>query len=312
MKLREAYDKCKRAYGTIDFYYNSLVQSSKNTDFNKKASLQEFNVICDSCYEFAKEELGEIPFISSCLEYIEECMACERRDIDSLAGAFFILYQRVQCILSLYESTIYPVDEELGLDIKIPKTDNLTDLKKYIDGLEFIFSKCPFFQNSEASLKLKAVENGSILLLFGIAASLAVGSVFLNNIAAFIDKCFVIRSHKLTCEMQKQMVKNAEMDEKEKEEIIKSVDKLYKVYVQKTIKELEEDTGYQIRDGDERGRAEQSMEKMERLLDKGVQIYSSINSPEEIKAVFAPIEMRYLEIEKGLKQIEEKIDMDSE
>lgn len=48
---------------------------------------------------------------------------------------------RVQCIISQYETMKNNDKESIGLDIKLPKIDNITDLKKCIDGLEFVFSK---------------------------------------------------------------------------------------------------------------------------------------------------------------------------
>ena len=43
-------------------------------------------------------------------------------------------------------------------------------------------------------------------------------------------------------------------------------------------------------------------------MDKGLQIYSSIDSPDEVKAVFEPLEMHYLSKKDVLEQIEEKQD----
>ena len=200
-------------------------------------------------------------------------------------------------------------EPDIGLDIKIPETDNITEFKKYIDNLEFIFTKCPFFQSEETSLKLETVDKGSIWLVIGVVcASATVGSALLNNIAAFIDKCFVIKSHRLTCMAQEQDIKASEYSEKEKEEMLEVVKKLYRIRVSNAIKELEESTGCHIKDGDDRGRAEQSLEKLGKLIDKGMQIYSSIDSPDEVKALFEPLEMKYLSIADELKKITENPD----
>lgn len=134
----------------------------------------------------------------------------------------------------------------------------------------------------------------------------------LNNIAAFIDKCYVIKSHKQICERQEQEIEKSDCDQKGKEEILKSIRMLYKISVDNTIKDLESITGYNIQDGDERGRVEQSFDKLTKLLDKGMQIYSSIDSSQEIKAIFAPIEMRYLSVADELKKIEEKTNTETD
>lgn len=169
-----------------------------------------------------------------------------------------------------------------------------------------------FFQNDEASLKLQSVDSGSIWLIFGVVGSVAVSSVLLNNIAAFIDKCFVVKSHKLACDRQEQEIKAAEIEEAEKEELLRNIRKLYKISVKNAIKDSEKSTECYINDGDEMGRVEQSFVRMGKLLEQGLQIYSSSDSPKEVKAVFEPLEMHYLSMDKLSERIEEKTDLDIE
>lgn len=52
------------------------------------------------------------------------------------------------------------------------------------------------------------------------------------------------------------------------------------------------------------GRIEQCFEKMGVLIEKGLQIRASIDSPSETKALFEPLEMKYLEIGNTLKLLE--------
>lgn len=42
----------------------------------------------------------------------------------------------------------------------------------------------------------------------------------------------------------------------------------------------------ELKDGEERGKVEKTLEKMVVLMDKGVEIYSSIETPNEVKALF--------------------------
>lgn len=311
MRSREVYVICKKESGNlkqyfkrVEAYYNSVLDvSEKNID-----GILRFNNIYNSFYNYAKNIFKDIPFLNEILCIMDPLgKATLESNLFRKLDLANELIRRIDCIISLYEPIEKQDNENLGLDIKIPETDNITELKMYISELEFIFTKCPFFQSNEASLKLRNVDNGSIWLIIGVTCvAVAAGSVLLNNIAAFIDKCYVIKSHKLTCKRQEQEIEKLSCDQKEKEEILKSIRLLYKISVNNTIKDLESTTGYNIQDGDERGRVEQSFDKLEKLLDKGMQIYSSIDSPQEIKAIFAPIEMHYLSVADGLKMIEEK------
>ena len=315
MRLSKAYEICQREKEQIKVYVNSIAKYYYDRTSDKNA-YPKCAKLCQEFYTYVKENLSSIPYIAQILDTLSkeiENMTYENSGI--VIDSIYEVNQRVDCVISMYELENYN-EKNIGLDVKIPKIDNITELKKFIDGLEFVLTKCPFFQSNEESLKLLSVENGSIWLIFGVVgavgASVTVGSVLLNNIAAFIDKCFVIKSHKLTCEMQKQQIQNEEMEQKEKEELFKSIDKLYKIAVKNVIKDMEASTGHQMQDGDEQGRAEQSFDKMIKMLDQGLQIHSSINSPEEVKALFKPLEMHYLSIERGLERIEEKEDTDSE
>lgn len=219
-----------------------------------------------------------------------------------------ILFSKMETIIDLYESMNLQTGRLPSLDIKIPDCDNFTDFKKIINEIEFIVTKCPFTQHEAEFLRFKGVDVGSQWISFAVLgiAAVATGSILLNNIAALVDKCIIIRSHYLTTKQQELEVQKSQREQNEKDELIKNINRLYKIYIENAIKELEEETGCKISDGDERGRAEQSIQKLGELIDKGLQIYSSIDSPKETKALFEPLEMKYLSIEQELKAIEDK------
>lgn len=312
MRPREAYEICKREEEKIQRYEKEIAECYFNITDEKY--LLRYVRACQNFYRYVKENLGSMPFIAQVLNIVRENIDdADSSNANVLWNSINEVCRRIRCIISMYDTSHNLNEKYIGLDIKIPKIDNITELKRFIDDLEFVFTKCPFLQDDEESLKLQSVDNGSIWLIFVVVgASVAVGSVLLNNFAAFVDKCFVIKSHKNTCDMQKLQIKNEEMEQKEKEVLLESINKVYKISVNKAIKELQVSTGHQIQDGDEMGRAEQSFDKMIKMLDQGLQIYSAINSPEEVKALFKPLEMHYLSIEKGLERIEDKENTDSE
>lgn len=321
MVFNELYEKCMREFATIKGRVNNLNDYAedirKRTEIRnekvEKLIVEPFYDKYMNFYEYLLKEFGNVEFFKDVIERMKNSPIRRFENIDYKMNIINEFYLKVKSVILLYETTVNPDAENISLKIKIPKTDSITELKKYIDSLDFVITKCPFLQSDEASLKLEAVDNGSIWLLFGVAgASVAVGSVLLNNIAAFIDKCFVIKSHKLTCKRQEQEIRDMEIEQTEKEELLKSANKLYKIGVKYEIKELEKITGYNIQDGDEMGRVEQSFERMVKMLDQGLQIYTSISAPEETKALFAPLEMHYLTIQKDLERIEKKSDTKQE
>lgn len=306
MRLREIYIRCKKEYEEIVIYYNSLQEEYESYNFDNAISQISFDSKIKGFAKLVTDKIGNIPCFNNIIEEINNFDADNINPLEEKFQFATYLIGGINSIIELYESMGLPSEKNIGLDIKLPKTDNITDFKKYVDGLEFVFTKCPFFQSEEASLKFDSVDVGSVWLIIGIACtSLATGSIMMNNIAAFIDSSLIIKSHKLTCKRQEQEIRKAELEQKEKEELLKNVNKLYELAVKNVITELEESTGHKINDGDEMGRVEQSFERLEKMIDEGLQIYASIDSPKEVQAVFAPLEMHYLSIGEELKRIEE-------
>lgn len=302
MRLGCAYVLCKKHYEVIKeldsgFIYNSditnygerenqiwdILNQLSNIEYLKK-SAQSFMCLCDNI----KINAGLQPDIG--IFHKERNSLC----------------QRMEHMIEVCESFGLSQEELIGLDIKLPPTDNLTDFKKNLDDLEFVLTKCPFCRNETSELRFGGVDIGSVWLVLPIAGVSA--SVLLNNIAAFIDKCLIIKSHKLTIDEQKNEIERLAKSQEQKDAIINGLNELLKVYVENAIRELEDSTGCKISDGDERGKATQSFEKLGKLIDKGLQIYGSIDLPAETKALFEPLEMKYLSIEKEIKALEKKSD----
>ncbi len=323
MRKREIYERCKAAKTVLEDFDTKLKKIDDERENHPMQVIpntteifyfQEYCNVYNSVYEYVLRELGAIDYFKDIIVHMDSMLMQRNRErIYEMKNEFDILLQKVNCAISLLEAISGRSEEGLGLEITLPDLYDITELKKYVDSLEFVFTKCPFLQSDDASLKLETAENGSIIFIFGIVcSSLAVGSVFLNNIVAFIDKCFVIKSHSLTCTRQKQEIEIAKIEQKEKEELLKNIDRLYRISVENAIRDMQVTTGYHIQDGEEKGRAEQSFEKMIKLLEQGLQIHTSIDSPQEVKALFEPLEMHYLSAEKELKKIEKKSEKESD
>lgn len=229
---------------------------------------------------------------------------------NKIGSAKNILLRTMADTIDLYEKLGMDTENRNGIDIKMPSFNDFTEFVDYLNDLQFVFTKCPFLQSSDEKFQFENVDVGSTWLTFLVigGATLTGGSILLNNTAAFIDKCIILRSHYLTVKKQKQDFENEKNSKEEKETILKYINSLYKKEVDRAIQELEEFTDYKVenKDGDERGRIEQCFEKMRNLFDKGLQIYSTIDASDETKRLFDPLEMKYLEIGDKQKLLEKK------
>lgn len=331
MRLGEIYSKCKRNYKDIKQSYK--IAKSMFDDMRMTFSVGTGTVLMISenfinIKKLINEELGDIKYLKDTINELNSAILNDEKldkindlvaekevqdyfkNVQHIVDLVGNLLDDMMFVIRLCESLGVSTDK-IGLDIKIPETDSITEFKKYIDGLEFIFTKCPFFQNNEASLKFKTVDVGSMWLIMWISCvTLKAGSKLLNSVAAFIDKCMMLKSYRLSCEKQKYELEISKINQKEKEIILESIEKMWKISVDNAIRDLEEVAGIEIKDGDERGRVEQSFDRLEKLIDKGLQIHASIDSSKEVKAVFEPLEMYYLSKKDVLEQIEEKPDKD--
>lgn len=311
MRLKDVYTLCKKNHKIIEACKLVIDEEMCECYLHEEKAIKEALVQL-SVIKYLNEP---IDYFYKALQDIEYFEARTKPKTEIFDKAKNNLTKCMNSVIELYESLGLNTKDTIGVDIKLPKTENLSDFKRNIDDLEFVFTKCPFFQSEKESLCFGGLDVGSEWLALVITASVPAivlsGSILLNNIAAFIDKCLIIKSHKLTIQQQKNLIESSQVEQKEKEELIKNLNRILKIQIDNEIKSLEEESGYNIVDGDERGRVEQSFEKLEKLIDKGLQIYSSIDSPPETKALFKPIEMQYLSIAKELKAIEKKSNKDN-
>lgn len=310
MKLGNIYLLCKEYEVTISgLVATSTIRNSRSV----------YHVTGWSMARDALIELRTIPYLNREAEKLLQAvpqvfMNKDQFELDGtdwsvLERAKNELRQSMQAVIRLVESMGVKSEEKVGLDVKIPVSQDFSEFLHNLQSLEFVFTKCTFLQDEKEKLVFKNVDVGSNWLTFVIVgASMELGSRLLNNIAAFIDKCIQLKSHKLTVKKQEQDLIALRETEEEKQSIRKLMEELYEIQVKKTIEELENITAHKVenKDGDEYKRIEHCMEQMGNLIDKGLQIYTTINAPQETKALFAPLEMKYLEVGKTIEKLEDK------
>ena len=119
-----------------------------------------------------------------------------------------IITDKMNAIIELYENMNLG-EHGNGLDIKLPPCDDLKDYISYLKDIDFIFTQCPFLQCENKILKIGFADVGSNW----IKLTLATASTFmiLNNTATLVDKALVLRSHYVSIQKQKEMLKSIQL-----------------------------------------------------------------------------------------------------
>lgn len=213
-----------------------------------------------------------------------------------------VITTKMQTIIELYESMNLGEGGN-GIDIKIPPCDDLKDYITYLKDIEFIFSQCPFLQCENEILKFESVDVGSNWLRLTIVATST--CMILNNTAALVDKALILRSHYASIRQQEEILKSQQNKNELSKEIIESYKFLHNTYMDAAISMLEKDLGY-LKDPEERDKAERSLEKMADLLDKGCEIYATLDSPDEVQVLFPEIQSHLELPDNIMKYLEDK------
>ena len=200
MNLRNIYVMCKNNYSVI-----------KNIQGNE-VTINARHGVKITDWIVARDVLMELRTVNSLKievdSLIEEVPAVyrnknefvvDRNEWTDISNAKNRLIRTMEDTMDLYEKMGLNTEERIGIDIKLPKYRDFSEFVQYVNDLEMIFTKCPFLQAENEELVFDNVDVGSTWLSFVVAANIAIvgGSVLLNNIAAFVDKCIILRSHYL-------------------------------------------------------------------------------------------------------------------
>lgn len=214
------------------------------------------------------------------------------------------IYNKIYTIIELYESMgLNDDDNSNAIDIKLPACEDLDEYISYLKDLNFIFSQCPFLQCDGEVIKFGSVDVGSNWLKLTIAATSV--SVILTNTASLLDKALALRSHYITIQQQEEMLKSAQLKNELAEEQLEMFRQLKDAGMEIVIRRLEKDHEMQL-DPEERDKTERSLDKLILFLDKGGEIYASLESPENIQLLFPEIQGDLELPENIIKYLEDK------
>lgn len=302
MKLYNVYRLCKQ---NVDFFYKNHI-IDKGNGINTIESREEIQ------RRFRK--LSKIPVFKEDIEiYLKTVPSIEREEEEpkisnKLASKLIVqetnIYNKIYTIIELYESMgLNDDDNSNAIDIKLPACEDLDEYISYLKDLNFIFSQCPFLQCDGEVIKFGSVDVGSNWLKLTIAATSV--SVILTNTASLLDKALALRSHYITIQQQEEMLKSAQLKNELAEEQLEMFRQLKDAGMEIVIRRLEKDHEMQL-DPEERDKTERSLDKLILFLDKGGEIYASLESPENIQLLFPEIQGDLELPENIIKYLEDK------
>lgn len=201
------------------------------------------------------------------------------------------LMSQIATICDLYESMGLSIeDNRTGFDVKLPASISLEEISRCTHDLDLLLNKCPIFSGIDSTVSFERTDVGSVWLTFVVVGTAAVG--FLGALAHLIDKAIIVRSHHLTVKEHEIRVRELELSAEAAESLTKAYTEMNEKLLEKTVQELAQEHDVTSPEDQERVRA--AIKTLSDWMDKGLQIYPSLSAPQEVKAVFPPLERQSL------------------
>lgn len=193
-------------------------------------------------------------------------------------------------------------ESEQGFDVKMPPTDDFDQFASDISKLQKTLKQCPYFNVDGETVKIRSVDKGSIWLNFAVIT--AGTTALLRNIAKFIDECIKIRSHYNITKQQEEIYRHMKLKNDFLEELEKTNKLIYDELVNESIARLRQEiSDISLTDNESISRLRYCIDNCVDLLDRGMEIYSSIDAPQEVKDLF-PTDYKTEKITGALKQLD--------
>ncbi len=285
MRLYGMYCICKK---NIDAVRRMTIDSRQINNGNIK--------VMNNWYEKSRvlNEVGKVYPLREIVREVYDAVPAiyqdqNRFDISQTAANDFMkaknkLIASMDTIIRLYESTNLNKSDKAayGFDIKMPEFNDVGEFSQCLEDLDFIIKQCPYLKD-DGDIKFGSVDVGSTWLTFivlGVAAT-----TILMKFGTIVDKAVKIKSHITTVKMQEEALRSVELKNEIAAEVLDAFKKTNKVITQNCVKELENELG-ELQNAEEEDKVGRCLEKIGYWMDKGMQIYSAIDAPSEVKDVF--------------------------
>lgn len=266
-------------------------------------------------------ELGQIPFLHDNAKKLYQSIPiiyCDSNNFEISKGMYQNymsarndLLVAMKTVINLYEQ-LNPNSTDktdLGFDVKLPQFNSVGEFAKCLEDLDFIINQCPYLRQEDSEIKYGSVDVGSTWLTFLIVGATA--TTILTNFGKIADMAIKVKSHFVTLKMQEEYLHSLKIKNEVLSDVYDTFQQLSNKIKEDAVSELETEL-HPLSDGEERGKVGKSLEKLSYWMDKGMQIYSSIDAPKDIKNIFPEqAEMNFLS-DDIMKLIEAKKDTEDE
>lgn len=198
-----------------------------------------------------------------------------------MSNAVSNIIQQMSVIINFLDNAGYG-QKIVGFDIKMPSADNLDDFISDLDEFNKMVLSCPYFNIDGEKIILEGTDTGSIWI---VCAVTGVGTRILNNLAKLIDQAMKIRSHNQNVKQQKELFRAQKLKNDFEEEMLKVYKEMRKQTLRMCVEDMESETGIKLNEED-KVRAEKAISSLGDLLTKGMEIYPSLDAPQEVKNIF--------------------------
>ncbi len=310
MRLQEVYFICKTAL------VNWAEPQLKEVTFSSPTTMKGYDLenlpallqLLDSIapLEFIAQDLDKLQRNVLCIARRSQKFCCLDSDVrNALVYRMNTIKGKLEVACDIFESVHCDCfdDTRVGFDVKLPPNLSLDVMEQCVHTLDQIFSTCPILRNQDGTIEFAGFDKGSDWLTFIIHGGAA--AALLQALAALIDKAVIIRSHILTTRAQTEQLRTLKLKNDILESMVNGFKEIETALVEKETANLAQD--YDINDPEDMERLRHSTQSLADLMSKGLEIYAAVGSPDDVKAVFPPLEQQRLS-ESDIKMLREAND----
>ncbi|UXX79004.1 hypothetical protein N7E81_16745 [Reichenbachiella carrageenanivorans] len=177
-------------------------------------------------------------------------------------------------------SEVFLDEFENSVRIKLPPTNDFSELSKISNELNKSISIPISHKNIDGNTSIKSVENGSIWFVVVVASPLAVGLV-----GGIAWASAVIHKKKQEGKIFEEHVKSLELANEQKEVFLDAQKKQLELLIETESKALN-DEYYKESNNEDLERLKHSIVTISSLINKGLEIHPSLNTPEDVSNLF--------------------------
>lgn len=305
MRLYNIYYLCKEAYRQLNVlspvHNNDGSYTLNKWNMCKNGLEALFNI------DFLREEAKNAYNSISVIDRADISPKISSSIFDRFHNNYKKIIDKLTAIIDLYES-VRNSNVSPGIDIKIPHCNKLRDYIDILRDIEFIVEQCPYLKSENEELQFSGTDVGSDWITFAIVGVTA-SFYILNNIASLVNKAIALKSNNTIWKQQEELLETIQIKNDVTQETIDTFKKMKELTIKTYVDELQSEIGA-VANPEEEAKVAKSLEKLSTLIDKGVEIYSSIDTPEEIKVLFPFNEKQALLSESAVKYLENKLSSD--